>query len=268
MKVGITANPRILGTPDLVKSIVKLCGGHEVLLETEIAASLGRKGRPLRSMDVDLVLAVGGDGTILRAFQMTDAVLLGINSGSFGFLAEITGGEVDTYVPRAIRGDYRLEERLRILSTVDGRRIPDSLNEAVIHTAHVAKIRSFEVLVDGQPAERFRADGVIVATPTGSTSYAMSTGGPLVDPRVEALIVTAIAPFKPSFHPFVFPATSAVEVRVVKPKECTLVLDGQADVALKGSERLVFTKSDLPARFVRFKQDFYRRVSEKLARTE
>jgi len=157
---------------------------------------------------------------------------------------------------------------MRVKTHVDGRRHPDSLNEAVIHTAHVAKIRSFEVLVDGQTAERFRADGVIVATPTGSTSYAMSTGGPLVDPRMDAIIVTAIAPFKPSFHPFVFPPASEVRVRVTKPKECTLVLDGQREVPLKGSEELAFTKSERPARFVRFRYDFYRRVSEKLARTE
>lgn len=268
MKVGITANPNIPGTPDVVRRIAKLAQGHEVSLEKEIAASLGTKGTSLASVDPDLVLAVGGDGTILRAFQLTDALLLGINSGSFGFLAEIVADEIDTYVPRALRGDFRLEERLRIRTEVDGKRLPDSLNEAVIHTAQVAKIRSFEVLVDGQTAERFRGDGVIVATPTGSTSYAMSTGGPLVDPRVDALIVTAIAPFKPSFHPFVFPASGRVEVRIARPKECTLVLDGQTELALKGTERLAFTKSDRPARFVRFRQDFYRRVAEKLARTE
>ena len=268
MKIGITANPNIPGTPDLVRRIVKLCQGHDVLLEAEIAASLRRKGMPLTAMDVDLVLAVGGDGTILRAFQLNDAILLGINSGSFGFLAELLADEVDAFLPKTLRGDYRLEERMRIKTAVDGRRLPDSLNEAVIHTAHVAKIRSFEVLVDGQSAERFRADGVIVATPTGSTSYAMSTGGPLVDPRVDAIIVTAIAPFKPSFHPLLFPAASDVRVRVVRPKECTLVLDGQREVPLKGTEDIAFTRSETPARFVRFRHDFYRRVSEKLARTE
>jgi len=268
VKVGITANPNLPGTPGLVRRIAKLCAGHEVMLEKEIALSVGQTGMALADMDADLLLAVGGDGTILRALQVSSAVLLGINSGSFGFLAEIVAEEVDTFVPRALRGDYRLEQRMRVKTTVDGRRQPDSLNEAVIHTAQVAKIRSFEVLVDGVTAERFRADGVIVATPTGSTSYAMSTGGPLVDPRMDAIIVTAIAPFKPSFHPFVFPAASEVRVRVTKPKECTLVLDGQREVPLTGSEDLTFTKSEAPAKFVRFRDDFYRRVSEKFARAE
>ncbi len=268
LKIGITANPNIPGTPAVVRHIAKLCQGHEVLLESEIASSLGRKGMALAGMEVDLVLAVGGDGTILRALQLSDAVLLGINSGSFGFLAEILADEVDAFLPRALRGDYRLEERMRVKTLVDGRRHPDSLNEAVIHTAHVAKIRSFEVLVDGQTAERFRADGVIIATPTGSTSYAMSTGGPLVDPRMDAIIVTAIAPFTPSFQPFVFPATSEVRVRITKPKECTLVLDGQREVPLDGPEAIAFTKSEKPARFVRFRYDFYRRVREKLEGTE
>ena len=268
VRIGITANPNIAGTPDLVRRIVKLCQGHDIVLEAEIAASLRRKGMALADMEIDMVLAVGGDGTILRAFQLTDAVVLGINSGSFGFLAELVADEVGAFLPKAIRGDYRLEERMRIKTMVDGHRLPDSLNEAVIHTAHIAKIRSFEVLVDGQSADRFRADGVIVATPTGSTSYAMSTGGPLVDPRVDAILVTAIAPFQPAFHPFVFPATSEVRVRIVRAKECLLVLDGQREVPLNGTENLAFSRSEKPARLVRFRQDFYHRVSEKLARPD
>src|SRR5438445_12532145 len=89
---------------------------------------------------------------------------------------------------------------------------------------------------DDQVVERIRADGMIVATPTGSTSYSMSAGGPIVDPHVDAMIVTAIAPFKPASRPHVFPAASQVHVRLMKPKECLLVMDGQPESSRKGTE--------------------------------
>jgi NAD+ kinase len=208
---------------------------------------------------------VGGDGTILRAFQLADGDLLGINSGSLGFLAEIMADEVDAYLPKVLAGDYRVQPRMRVRVDVDGQRMPDCLNEAVVHTAHVSKIRAFEIDVDRQVAERVRADGIVVATPTGSTSYSMSVGGPIVDPRIDAIIVSAIAPFKPYFRPIVFPPKSTVRVRLTKPKECLLVLDGQREVPLAGGEDLAFTASEKPARFIRFRDDFYQRIEQKLA---
>ena len=267
MKIGITANPKIPGTPELCRRIVKSIGkGHEVLLENEIADPLKAKGIPFQDATFDVILAVGGDGTILRAFQIADGDVLGVNSGSLGFLAEIMADEVDGFLPKVLAGDYRVQPRMRIRVEVEGRRLPDCLNEAVVHTAHISKIRAFEILVDGKAAERVRADGIIVATPTGSTSYSMSVGGPIVDPRVDAMIVSAIAPFKPYFRPIVFPPKSRVQVRLTKPKECLLVLDGQTEVALRGDEALGFTASDRPARFIRFRDDFYQRIEQKLAR--
>jgi len=94
----------------------------------------------------------------------------------------------------------------------------------------------------------------------------MSVGGPIVDPRVDAIIVSAIAPFKPYFRPIVFPPKSTVRVRLTKPKECLLVLDGQREVPLAGSEDLAFTASEKPARFIRFRDDFYQRIEQKLAK--
>jgi NAD+ kinase len=267
MRVGLTANPNIPGTPELVRRIVKAVNRrNEIFLEKEIADNLGMKGTALHEMQVDVVLAVGGDGTILRALQHCDADLLGINSGSLGFLAEIMADEVDTYLPKVLAGGCRVEPRMRVRVEVDGKRMPDCLNEAVVHTAQISKIRDFEILVDGLTAERVRADGIIVATPTGSTSYSMAVGGPIVDPRVDALIVTAIAPFKPSTRPIVFPPASTVRIRIAKPKECLLVLDGQREVPLRGREDLAFTASERPARFIRFRDDFYQRIEQKLGK--
>lgn len=267
MKFGITANPHISSALDAAKEIVtRLDGRHDLVLEADLAHALGRKGMPLAHMRIDVLLAIGGDGTILRALQLSPAPVFGINSGSLGFLAEIDAAEFPAYLDRIVGGEHRIEERLRLQALLDGQRLFDCANEAVVHTAHIAKMRHFEIVVDGSSVQRVRADGIIVATPTGSTSYSMSAGGPIVDPRVGAILVTAIAPFKPSMRPFVVPSTSDVRVRLVKPRECLLVLDGQHEVNLKGSEDLAFTGSERPAKFIRFGYDFYRRIEEKLAR--
>lgn len=217
-------------------------------------------------MKPDVILAVGGDGTILRALQLADAEILGINSGSLGFLAEVYAQEIETYLARVVKKDYQVEERLRLKVTMDGERLFDCLNEAVVHTANVAKIRHFEVHLDNALVTRVRADGIILATPTGSTSYSMSVGGPIVDPQVPGIIFGAIAPFKPSCRPHVFPASAHVRVTLVKPKECLLVMDGQRETHLKGTEEIAVTASERPARFIRFRDDFYRRFEEKISR--
>jgi len=261
MRIGITANPHIPSALDSAKHVVaRLEPAQEVVLESDLARVFGRNGMPLAHMKAEVVLAIGGDGTL------SDSKVLGINSGSLGFLAEVYAEEVDEYLDRIVRGDYKVEERMRLKVTVDGERMFDCTNEAVVHTAHVAKIRHFEIRLGDDLVERVRADGVIVATPTGSTSYSMSAGGPIVDPHLDAIIVTAIAPFKPASRPHVFPASGQVHVRLGKPKECLLVMDGQHESTLKGTEDVVLTASERRAKFIRFRDDFYRRIEEKLSR--
>ncbi|MCI4371792.1 MAG: NAD(+) kinase [Thermoplasmata archaeon] len=267
MKFGITANPHIATAMECAKHVIaRLESKQEVVLESDLARSLGRNGVPLAHMKADVLLAIGGDGTILRALQLSEAKVLGINSGSLGFLAEVYADEADAYLERVVRGDYRVEERMRLKVTVNGERLFDCTNEAVVHTANIAKIRHFEIRLDDEVVERVRADGLIVATPTGSTSYSMSAGGPIVDPRLDAIIATAIAPFKPASRPHVFPANANVHVKLMKPKECLLVMDGQHESTLKGTEDVVLTGSERRAKFIRFRDDFYRRIEEKLTR--
>ncbi len=267
MKFGVTANPLIPSAMECTKRVLtRLEPKQEVSLESDLARALGRKGMPLSHMKVDVILAIGGDGTILRALQLSDSRVLGINSGSLGFLAEVNAEDVDRYLDRTIQGDFKVEERMRLKVTADGERLFDCTNEAVVHTAQIAKIRHFEIRIDEEIVERVRADGIIVATPTGSTSYSMSAGGPIVDPHLDAMIVTAIAPFKPASRPHVFPASAQIHVRLVKPKECLLVMDGQHESSLKGSEDVALTASERRAKFIRFRDDFYRRVEEKLSR--
>jgi len=265
VKFGVTANPNIAHARAGVQQLLPLLGKkHTVTLESDIAANLGKKGKPLEDMAVDMVLAVGGDGTVLRALQRTTARVLGINSGSLGFLTEVTVDEFPDALYRLERKEFTVEERGKIAVTVDGKRLPDCTNEAVLHTAQVAKIRDFEVWSNETLVQKLRADGIIVATPTGSTSYNLSVGGPIVDPRVEALVISAIAPFKPSARATVVPASASVRVKLAKPKECLLVLDGQQEVSLKGTEDVRSTGSKERAKLVKFGDDFYRRIEVKL----
>ncbi len=266
MRFGITANPEHKHALDATREVLRLLKGkHEVLLEDAVAKALRLRGGSLEDIKAEFILAIGGDGTVLRALQRTHERVLGINTGSVGFLAEGDYDSLDIVVNRLLSGDYHVEERLKLKVTVDGKRQYDCVNEVVVHTSQVAKIRHYEIKVDGVVAEHVRADGLIVATPTGSTSYSMSVGGPILDPRVRAFVVAAIAPFKPSFHPFVVPHDSKIQVTFLRPRPGLLVLDGQVEIPLKGEEKVVMTESEKPAKLVRFGDNFYRRIHEKLA---
>src|SRR5438034_10689025 len=141
MKIGITANPHIPSALDSAKHVVaRLEPAQEVVLESDLARAFGRNGMPLAHMKTEVVLAIGGDGTILRALQLSDSKVLGINSGSLGVLAEAHADDMDRYLDQTIRGDYRVEERMRLKVTVDGEPLFDCTTEAVAHTAPIASI--------------------------------------------------------------------------------------------------------------------------------
>jgi NAD+ kinase len=248
----------------VAKKVFEALKGQNYVIEMKAANALGRKGVLLQNMGADVIITIGGDGTILRTLQGTDTPILGVNAGVLGFLTEIQASEVKTAVKNIISGNYRIEERLKLKTVMDGCRLEDATNEAVIHTAHIAKMRHFAISVDGTPATEIRADGLIVATPTGSTCYAMSVGSAIVDPRVEALVIAPIAPFRLAARPFVVPARSKIAVTIKDPRECIMVIDGQCEFQMNGKERLEFTASNKKARFVSFKDDFYRNLEEKL----
>ena len=237
------------------------------MVESKTAQALGVKGVSLPNMKADVIITVGGDGTILRTLQGTDTPILGVNAGVLGFLTEVQPGEIKSAIKKIVSKKYRIETRLKLKTVMNGKRLEDATNEAVIHTAHIAKMRHFAISVDGTPATEMRADGLIVATPTGSTCYAMSVGSAIVDPRVDALVIAPIAPFRLSARPFVVPARSKIQVTIKEPRECIMVIDGQCEFEMSGHEELVFTASDKKARFVSFKDDFYRNLEEKLVAT-
>jgi NAD+ kinase len=263
----MSVNMNIPDAPRLAKKALELLKGQEVLLENEMADRFKAPGHRLEDMDVDIMVTVGGDGTILRALQHSKAPIFGINAGDLGFLTVVSEEEMEEGIDNLLHGNYDLEERTKLRTTVAGNRMNEAMNETVVHTAHVAKIRHFQVFVDGEMAINVRADGIVVATPTGSTCYAMSLGAPLVDPRVEALVIAPMAPFKFAARPVVVPASSRITLQVVRPKECVVVVDGQQEMLMAGNETVEFRASPDKARFVSFGKGFYARTREKLMGT-
>lgn len=265
MRFGVTANPQSTRAVEATRKVIQtLEKEHRVRVEENLAKILGMEGAPLDAMGIDYLVTVGGDGTILRALQQGDFEILGVNISRVGFLTEIGLDQVDMALQRLAEGDYVIDERIKLRVEVEGTDLPECTNEAVVHTSNVAKIRRFLVRVDGESAAQVESDGIIVATPTGSTAYALSAGGPILDPRLRAFSITALAPFRQTLRPTVVPAESAIEVELQGRGPCLLVLDGQSEVDLAGEEVLTLGLADQKARFVRFRRTFYRRIQEKL----
>jgi len=264
MKFGVVAKVDKKEAVITARKVVEfLSKKAEIVVEEQTGKKIGRKGLPLKKMKVDIVVTVGGDGTILRTLQSCNVPVFGINAGAVGFLTEV---KLENAVPglnRILRNDYVVDKRIKIRVMLNSERLYDCVNEVVIHTAHVAKMRHFEIFIDNVKAEDIRADGIIVATPTGSTCYAMSVGSPILDPRVDAFVIAPIAPFKLSARPIVVPAKSRITITCSRGPSL-LVLDGQYEREVEKDDVVSFTASKTLARFIRFGHNFYRRVKEGL----
>lgn len=269
MRIGLMAkhdDPYRLG---VAKDVARLLQGKaEVVVKEELAPHFPEhKHAALADMDVDVLVTVGGDGTILYALQQCTAPVFGVNTGELGFLTEVEPSQLQGALENLLAKRYTVEQRLKLSTRVNEERLPDASNEAVIKSAHPAKMLALRLGSNGEVIEDIRADGVIMATPTGSTSYSMSAGGPIVDPRIEALIMVPLAAFKLGARPFVFPAKATVEVRLpTNAKDAVLVLDGQYERRLSGGDEVHFTASEHRAKFVRFSSHFYGRLRERLVR--
>jgi NAD+ kinase len=271
-RVGVVANlmqDRALEAGEEAVRVLEAVDGVEVQVEDRLARRMGRsKGVAQSKLDVDMLVIAGGDGTILHALHMTQAPVLTINTGSVGFLAELQVEEVEEGIKKVLRGDYLLDERMRIKSLVNGRRQLDATNEVVVHTAAVSKMMTLELAIDGAYVDTIRADGLIVSTPTGSTSYALSTGGPILDPRVKAMVLSPIAPFNLHSRPIVVPADSTVQISTIEQHYPGLVvIDGQHEVHFRQRTSVEMTVSESPAHFVRMGEGFYEKLRRKFIAT-
>ncbi len=222
----------------------------------------------MRDAGVQLIISVGGDGTALRNIsKMKDPLpVLGINLGNLGFLVDVPPEDAIEDIEDVLKG-FTYTERSRLSVSLGNKNLPDATNEIVLITARPAKILTFRISIDGTEIEDIRADGVVFATPTGSTAYAMSAGGPIVDPRVDASIIVPLAPFKLSARPLIIPGSSTINVEMIIPeKEAAVVIDGQHTYSMKENDIVTITKAQNPARFVSSSiNGFYEKVQSKLA---
>jgi NAD+ kinase len=274
MRIGIVARFDVQEAVELAGKIADflLKKEVEILVDPPIAAELERYQdltRDIQKMDVDIIIAIGGDGTILRTqsfLRHIEIPLFGINMGTVGFLTEIEPEDAISGIEEVLAGNYFVEKRMR-LSVWHNRELPPALNEVVMMTRKPAKMLHIEIKVDEEVMEELRADGLIIATPSGSTAYSMSAGGPIVDPRVNAFIIVPISPFKLGARPTVVSNDSVIKVKLLKEgKKAIAVIDGQFEDEINYLDEVIFRKSESCAYFVRLNKDFYKRVREKLTR--
>lgn len=239
--------------------------GHDVTFEEGTAKHLGEGGVPFGEIDGDLVVVVGGDGSVLlTVHQMKKQVpVLGINWGEVGFLADLEPDEAGAFFAAHTDG-FRTESRMRVSIAADGRPLGDALNEGLVVTDRPAKMLRFGVYVDGIPSERFRADGLLISTPTGSTAYAMSAGGPIVDPQIEGFLLIPLAPYMLSSRPHLISTGRILEVTLETEKPAHLVIDGQSTFELEREAKVTVTRSSEPALFVHTGKPFFEKVNYKL----
>ena len=201
----------------------------------------------------DMVLAVGGDGTMLAAVMRSlawDVPVLGFNLGTLGFLAAAEPSDVEEVVRRLVEGDYEIEERTTVRASTS-RAAAVGINDVVVEKVDSTRLVSLEVDIDGSPFATYRADGLIVATPTGSTAYSFSAGGPLVDPAVDALVVTPVASHSLFDRALVIPGGSEMTVTVRRDRSVNVNVDKTDLGQLGDGDAVTVRKGDAPAKFVR-----------------
>lgn len=263
--VALTFNPRLSGAQALAKELCDLIQARGVrawLVEDEEG--------PEAFEGSDLVVCLGGDGSVLRCarqLMQSDALILGVNLGRLGFLTEMDASQVRENLGRILAGEGRIEERsmLRALVPRTGQTF-HGLNEAVIGRATLSRAIHLAVDVDGTRIADYRCDGVIVASATGSTAYALSVGGPILPPESSLLVVVPVAPHLAAQHAVVLPGSESVRVTLEPGQMAVLSVDGEPDVQLHAGDSVIVSRSEYRARFLRLKPpgDFYARMAAQL----
>ena len=278
MRLGIVGNPRYAELRGLLARLTAVADGHAITLsaEPEVAELFPKAVAPLTAgSGVDLLLTFGGDGTLLRGARMfygQETPVLGVNLGRVGFLTTATPATLESAIDAFIADAYRIETRRTLETTItaegkEPRRGEPALNDVVVHKAGVARVIHLRVWVDDEPVGQYSADGIIVATPTGSTAYSLSAGGPVVAPDVDALVITAICPHTLAVRPIVVRGDARVTMEVAPPvpEEVLVSFDGQLGASVNPGERVEVARASQSVRLVRLEPEgFFARMRSKL----
>ena len=259
MEFGITAR-------DDKKRAVKLAKVLEEYLEArEHIVSLDKRvfseGKKFQEICPDFMIIIGGDGTILNTVHRLncDPKILTINMGTYGFLAHLNPQNVISSVKNILNDEYLIEEHSRIEVSIEGDNEfngpQTALNDVTLLTPDWT-IRKFAYYIDDQRVDSIRGDGIVISTPTGSTGYSMSAGGPYIDPRVEGLVVNSLLPMNRNSAPVVLPDDVKISIEVLGDEYCTFSIDGITNKNIQPDERVNIVKSDKPIQFVRVKERY------------
>jgi NAD+ kinase len=248
--------------------------GCTVIAETALAAPLRRAAAtPEELRKVDLCVVVGGDGTLIRAVRLLDGFevpVFGVNAGALGFLTEIPRAQAVELLDATLAGTVKIEPRikLRVRLLRGGKEVVDEevLNDAVINRGAIARMVDLKTRIDGAEVTSYRADGLIVASPTGSTAYSLAAQGPLLHPSVEAIVVNPICPHSLGQRPLVVPDRARIDVQVQDAQgEILLSLDGQSSYGLEAGDQVIIDRAAHRALLVKNPQlDFFAVLRAKL----
>ncbi|HSE26763.1 MAG TPA: NAD(+)/NADH kinase [Gemmatimonadales bacterium] len=277
MRVGVVGNVRYPGLAPLLRELAARAPGLgiELAAEPDLAPGFGHSVPLLDARPLDALLSLGGDGTLLRAARHPAAAgipILGINLGRVGFLTTASPTTLGAALEALVSGQYTLDRRQALEAAIIGpdgqvRPLATALNDVVIHKAGVARVVRLEVELEGEPIGPYSADGLCIATPTGSTAYSLSAGGPIIVPGVQALVVTPICAHTLAVRPVVVPAHWSILVTPLGPHDGDLLVsvDGQVATHLEPGARVEVRRAAETVLLVRIGEEgFFSRLRRKL----
>lgn len=279
MKIGIVAKPHRANFAKELSEIFRWLQDHdcELVVEDALAEEFGLDSTQVAHQDdipplVQAIIVFGGDGTLLsvaRSIRDCGTPILGVNLGSLGFLTEVTVDELYPAVEQLLAGRHRIEKRWLLKAEIRPAQgntiIYHALNDAVINKGAISRIISLATYIQDDFTATFLADGIIVATPTGSTAYSLSAGGPIVFPTLDSIILTPICPHTLTNRPLVVPANAEIRLVLRSGRDVMLTMDGQIGAALQEGDEIVFTRSPYSIGLIQSKErSFFDILREKL----
>lgn len=268
--IGILTKPKFPEVKATLHAVVAWLRARsiDVLLDTTSATLLGEQGGIQKTQlagKADVLLVLGGDGTMLNAARLAgerSIPILGVNMGGLGFLTEVRLENLYPSLDRVFANDFVLDERLMLKTHVHrhGETVARGvvLNDVVISKGTLARMIELKIAIQGQFVTNLRGDGVIVSTPTGSTAYSLSAGGPIINPAVQSLMLTPVCPHTLTHRPLIVPGNVEIEVTLTSRDDGAMAtLDGQVGIAMTQGDTAVVQASDHRTRLIRFPESHY-----------
>ena len=277
-KIGVFCKPKAPSATDILGRLIPWLRkqNYHIFLDTDTAAIINETSSYEKreiSQQADLLIVLGGDGTLLsvaRAAHPHNIPILAVNLGSLGFLAEISIDELYPTLENILAGKFEIENRMLLNACIwrNGEKVEDHnvLNDVVINKGAVARIISLQVLVNGQYMTSYRADGLIIATPTGSTAYSLSAGGPIIHPSMHTLVLSPICPFTLTNRSILIPDQSIIQVKLAAEyDDVRVTLDGQEGYDMRAGDILKIKKTKTSLQLIRGpNKNYYQILRDKL----